>query len=181
MTRAAGILFLALLATACTKNNRDAAAEARADSIANQIRPGAGALEPVLTDTLQPIYVAHGIKTGPFWTVTIFGEGIRYRWADNRKGVVFTAGRVDGADSMSTWTAKRSGEGPRSIQLEILRLNCTDGATDSVYKYRAALMIDGREQRIGCAKAGPAAPPLQQPGTAPAAPRPAAPAPARKP
>lgn len=146
-------LVVALLAAACTTREQRDAPPAAADSAG--ATPPTAADDPVITDSVNAIYIAHGMRNGPAWTLSVFGEGIRYRWAGNPGGVVFPAGRVDGGDSASIWTAKRTGDLPRAISMQLLQLPCTDGATDTVYQFRVALMIDNRDQRLGCAKLGP--------------------------
>ncbi len=169
----AALLVVVIPIVACTGRERPANRAAGTQGTAGGAGPTGGDSasgqppspqpDPVISDT-HAIYVARGTGNTP-WTLEVFGEGIRYRWPDNPAGVVFPAGRVDGNDSSSTWLTKRSGPGPKNIQMQILRLSCVDPKTFLVSAYRVALVVDG-VQRQGCAMAGPrpAAPATPRPG-----------------
>jgi uncharacterized membrane protein len=152
--RSAVLLSLLVYAAAC--RGRDTGARASADSTtripdttSTAIRPGP---DPAITDS-HTIYEARSLAAQPFWAVDIFGQGIRYRTATDSTGVVFGAGRVEGDDSASTWTAKRNAaNGPKSLQLRILRMSCT-GGTGGTQPYRVALLVDGQAFQ-GCARRG---------------------------
>lgn len=147
-------MTLAALALAACRNRGDQAATGGAgaspDTSSASTTPTP---DPAITDS-HTIYQARSLANAPFWTVDIFGEGIRYRWEGNRAGVVFGAGRVEGGDSASVWTAKRNAAtGPRALQLELLRGRCTDGSSGPVSDYRVALVVDGQPFQ-GCANRG---------------------------
>ena len=149
---ALGVMLATLALAACRKNEPAVAAGTAAVSPDTSAASTAPKPDPVITDS-HTIYEAHSLAHTPFWTVEIFGQGIRYRWADNRAGVVFGAGRVEGGDSASVWTAKRTAAtGPAALQIELLRGRCDDGSS-TPSDYRVALVVDGRPVQ-GCANRG---------------------------
>ena len=145
MRLASFVVYAALVSLACGGGAPADRAAARDTS-----RAPAAALDTTIHDTLT-IYEAHSLPGEPYWAVEILNEGIRYHWAGNRAGVVFGAGRVEGGDSLSMWTSKRvATDGPRSLQLELLRVPCSDRPPSP---YRAALVVDGQSFQ-GCARRG---------------------------
>ena len=139
------LCVLVLAAAACGGERQDRSAAVDTTALATA-QP-----DPVINDTLT-IYEATSLPGQPYWAVEILNEGIRYHWAGNRAGVVFGAGRFEGGDSLSVWTAKRTvADGPQSLQLELLRVPCGSGA--NAMPYRVALVVDG-EARQGCARRG---------------------------
>lgn len=148
-----GVLIAVSALAACKPADRAQTPAGAVDSSSANL---AESPPPVITDS-HTIYEARNFRAGPFWTIEIFGQGIRYRWDGNRQGVMFGAGRVEGDDSLSVWTAKRnSSDPPRSLQLQILRLNCSDGPNGIVSDYSVALIVDGKAFQ-GCADRGTAA------------------------
>ena len=147
-----GVLIAVLSLVACRKGDPAETPAGAVDSTSANLAPSP---EPAITDS-HTIYEARNHRGGQFWTVEIFGQGIRYRWEGNREGVMFGAGRVEGDDSSSVWTAKRvSPNPPRSLQLQIVRMSCSDGPNGIVSDYRVALLVDGRGH-AGCADRGTA-------------------------
>jgi uncharacterized membrane protein len=152
--RSATLIAVLVYLAAC--KGRDARPSARVDSVtipdtsSRAVQPGP---DPAITDS-HTIYEARSLAGQPSWAVDIFGQGIRYRTATDSTGVVFGAGRVEGDDSASTWTAKRNAAtGPKSLQLQILRMRCTGSSTGTAEAYRVALLVDGQPFQ-GCAKRG---------------------------
>ncbi|HEY2804950.1 MAG TPA: hypothetical protein VGI92_03740 [Gemmatimonadales bacterium] len=146
-------LILAPLALAgCSRSDRSAQGAGRTP-LSDTVPQAARQPDPVITDT-RSIYAAHGLANGPPWTVDLFGQGIRYKGPGRENGVVFGPGRVDGNDSASSWVSKRMGPAPNSIIIEFRRLNCTDGHSDTTYRYQVRLTVDGTQYR-GCASGGP--------------------------
>ena len=130
-----------LLIAACSRGGE----QSSPDSSATVNRPPS----TVITDSAT-IYEARG----PGWHLEIYGEGIRYTGPEDSTGVLFPAGRVDGNDSASTWSSKRTGSrAPYGVRAEFLRTSCAFGGTS--YRYRAVVVIDN-EPRQGCAQAGTA-------------------------
>lgn len=145
------------LAIGCGGNSADDTATSDSSAAAGRAAaplPAQDSADLIITDS-QTVYVAQSLTGRDYWQVDIFGEGIRYRWAENRTGVVFGAGRVEGDDARSTWTAKRSGDGPKAIQMQLIATSCVDGSR--TYQYRVAVLVDGRAME-GCGARGTAAP-----------------------
>ncbi len=147
------LLILATVATACSGHPR---ATKSADTTA-AAQPG--------TSTSRTMYVARGTSEGKSWKIEIYEDGIRLTDA-SRPAIVFPPGRVDGNDSASIWTAKRQGSAPNALNLALLRMTCSDGHSDTVFPYRAAVILDGA-QRMGCATGGPPRPAPRAGGAAP--------------
>ena len=110
------------------------------------------AAQPVISGT-RTMFVARGTSDGKPWKIEVFEDGIRLTDA-TQPAVVFPPGRVDGSDSASIWTAKRLGGAPNTINLALVRMTCSDGHSDTVFPYRAAVILDGA-QRMGCGSGGP--------------------------
>lgn len=123
------------------------------------------AAAPPGISTTRTIYVARGTSDGKPWKVEVYEDGIRLTDA-SQPAVVFPPGRVDGSDSASIWTAKRLGGAPNTINLALARMSCSDGHSDTVFPYRAALIVDGA-RRLGCGSGGPPTPAPRAGGAAP--------------
>ncbi len=147
------LILAAFSATGCTGHPR---APKSADSTA---------AAPPAIRTNRTMYVARGTSEGKTWKIEIYEDGIRLT-DSSRPAVVFPPGRVDGNDSASIWTAKRQGTAPNTLNLALIRMNCSDGHSDTVFPYKAAVILDGA-QRMGCATGGPPRPAPRAGGAAP--------------
>jgi uncharacterized membrane protein len=91
------------------------------------------------------------LGTEPFWDLQISEaeQGIFYQDAGAESGLIFpwVAPTVRG----NTWTYQTpSRDGKRQLRLTIKKEACSDGMSDTPYRYSATLQID-RETRRGCA------------------------------
>lgn len=88
------------------------------------------------------------IGTEPFWGLMIDGSGLRFTTPDDTTGIRFPPLASSFAGDTLHWV----GETERAaIEARIWPSRCSDGMSDKVWKYTAAVRIDGTVYR-GCAE-----------------------------
>lgn len=148
------VFFCAAVLAGCDAGNGasppvDSGAASPSAAITPPLAPGPTAVpvqQPTLVDTDTMKFTARG--TEPFWSVSVQRGQLRYLSPDQPEGVAFAA------------TATRSGSGYRyagtlatkPVTLVIAPGRCSDGMSETVYAYTAALTIGAQALR-GCAEA----------------------------
>ncbi|MGQ0764337.1 MAG: COG3650 family protein [Gemmatimonadota bacterium] len=119
---------------------------------AGQADGKAGPDRPAVADTLptpdagDARFVAFGNE--PFWSIAVDSAGFRFRTPEDTAGVRFAAASpVLSGDSLK-WVSS----GPQgSLLLVIRRRPCSDGMSDSTWRWESRLEIGGR-RLSGCAR-----------------------------
>ena len=123
------------------------ASEATATPQVDATRQPTAAPQPTELAPLDERFVALG--TEPFWSVEVSPDQLRYSTPEDIPGAVFAARRSADAGGI-TYTGSL---GDAGVVLRISAGQCSDGMSDTVYAYRAALTLADRELR-GCARVG---------------------------
>lgn len=102
---------------------------------------------PVPLPTLIPAPMParlEALGTEPFWNARVGGAQIVYSTPENQQGQSIPVAR-----SGSAWRGTLAG---KPFELSITRGRCNDGMSDTVYAFKAQLVVEG-ERRDGCARA----------------------------
>lgn len=144
----------ALLAlTACGQPSRDAPDNGAAEARSNASAPAGNKAVPTLAPAPSPPrtgpwspsgYALNG--TEPFWGGAVTGTTIRYMTPEDQFGDVVET-NVAYAPDRETYSGSWRG---RPFVLTLTRGPCTDGMSDRVYAFAAALQAAGGTRR-GCA------------------------------
>lgn len=87
------------------------------------------------------------LGTEPFWSVEVLPGQLRFSSPENIDGTTFAATRI--TDGTGVRYAGTLDGKPLSLLIE--PGTCSDGMSDTVYVWKAALTIDGRTEQ-GCAR-----------------------------
>jgi uncharacterized membrane protein len=127
--------------TPVTQTGKNAAA---APSISPDVNPSAPLVPPPPGSGTR----FQALGTEPFWSVEVIDGGLRYSTPENLKGTDLSA-RLALEGSARIWTGTLEGA---AFKLRIEPGTCSDGMSDTVYQWQAALTI-GDAALQGCARA----------------------------
>jgi len=137
----ASLIFTAcaLAAYGCNRSSRQVRGEDSAGRGASALPKATPA-----NDTLA----FHAIGTEPFWSLDVGPTGLRFRTPEDTLGALFPPVAALASGDTLRWTTS---SGSASVEARLWPGTCSDGMSDRVWPYHAAVRLDTTAYR-GCAE-----------------------------
>ena len=144
MTSRIAVAFL-VLAAACSTPEPEPA-----NPPGDAVPPGA-AVPPAAPETRTVARAYKVIGTEPFWGLEISDTGLRFSTPDNIDGAGYPPVEPVASGDTLTWRTEANGS---SVEARIWPARCSDGMSDRIWTYAAAVSVD-TVNYSGCADPAP--------------------------
>jgi uncharacterized membrane protein len=150
----AGTIAMACLMAACsapqpqTPGQEDAGVEAsHAESATTTTPPPAPQAKRAAGQEGEPLLAYRVVGTEPFWGVRVDGDTLHFTTIDDQAGKHLTGTHTLREDGIG-YVGK---DGATAFELDIVRGECSDGMSDTVYAFKASFRY-GDTAYEGCAE-----------------------------